>query len=254
MKLLAVVVLFCAAMTGYAFSSSVTGAKSIFFNESTSIQISVDSQKGPVDTRDKKQKPVTTTNDKKFMGISYQIVMLSPDKMPEVVKESRTFRNGDRIKLLLKSNKSGYLSIYNIGTSGNSHMLFGGQVNAFADYEIPAKGNLLLTGPPGVETLLVMLSNSPLGIHSEGTNNSIQNIVHKCNQAIVTGSKDIVLADSMDTSYAVLSASEGCPSAATGSKDIVLESDAGSHYVVVPENQLVSNNGAITLQIKLKHK
>jgi hypothetical protein len=97
----------------------------------------------------------------KDVGISYKIILITKDGQTKIVPTSYIFKSGDKIKLLIKTNKEGYLTILNIGSSGNTHVLFNEYVDASKEHEIPRKSNLRFVGKPGTEKLLVMLSNNP---------------------------------------------------------------------------------------------
>jgi hypothetical protein len=97
----------------------------------------------------------------KGVGISYKIVLITKEGQTKIVPTSYVFKSGDKIKLLIKTNKEGYLTILNIGSSGSTHILFNEYVDASKEHEIPRKSNLRFVGKPGTEKLLVMLSNNP---------------------------------------------------------------------------------------------
>jgi Domain of unknown function (DUF4384) len=130
------------------------GAKAIF-----------DSGEGPASgmsvaktSRPAQEEPAKTA---KFIGISYQLVLVSDDGQFRVVPKTRTFRSGERIKMLVRTNRPGYMTILNIGSSGSTHVLFNEYVDAFRMLEIPGNTNFRFVGDPGTEKILVMLSNEP---------------------------------------------------------------------------------------------
>ena len=71
--------------------------------------------------------------------------------------------------------------------------------------------------------------------------------------ANIEGAKDIVMEDTMKTSYAVVSPKSGWKPSAKGTKDIVLESANGDNYGVVPV-AAIEDGGILTLEIKLSHR
>ncbi|HOS60421.1 MAG TPA: DUF4384 domain-containing protein, partial [Syntrophorhabdaceae bacterium] len=105
----------------------------------------------------------------KYVGISYKLVLLRPDGRFDIVPKSRIFRSGERLKLLVRTNKPGYLTILNIGTSGSTNVLHNDYVEAMSMIEIPRTGNFRFTGDPGTEKLLIMLSGSPNPLGSPQT-------------------------------------------------------------------------------------
>lgn len=130
------------------------GAKAIF-----------DSGEGPAVRMSSSGSAPTThaaaPSKEKYVGISYKLVLLRDDGRFDIVPKSRTFRSGERLKLLVRSNKPGYLTIINIGTSGNTTSLYNEQVEPNTMVEIPRTGNFRFSGDPGTEKLLIMLSGSP---------------------------------------------------------------------------------------------
>ncbi len=225
---------------------------------------------------------------KKGVGISYKIILVSKDGQTKVVPTSHVFKIGDKIKLLIKTNKSGYLTILNIGSSGNTHILFNEYVEADKEIEIPTKSNLRFVGEPGVEKILVMLSMNPNPLlkpqntggketstissktpptqsaqpnppnqpstPTPSTNRDIDELTTPLPLILASleGAKDIVLEDDLKTSYAVISTQDNFNPQKVSSTEIKVESKDGSHYGVVPASVL--NKGILTLEIKLKHK
>ena len=95
------------------------------------------------------------------MGISYKLALLKPNGDFTIVPKTRTFRSGERIKMLVRTNRPGYLTIMNIGPTGNTTVLFNEYVEAKQLYEIPKSTALKFAGAPGTEKVMIMLSGSP---------------------------------------------------------------------------------------------
>lgn len=246
------------------------GAKAIF-----------DSGEGPSKVSSVSQKPTSTETvvaKEKYVGIAYQIMLLSPDGSFRPVSKARTFKSGERVKLIVRTNRPGYLTIMNIGPTGNTNVLFDEYVEAFTFTEIPKNTNLVFAGPAGTEKLLIMLSDSPnpmtnkqqmrvestpppsgqsstySGTTPPPSSSPGGELVASLESAKgMKGAKDIVAEDSMKSSYAVISPQTGYKPVKSGMKDIVLESSAGVNYGVVPVSA-VANGGILTLQINLKHR
>jgi hypothetical protein len=263
------------------------GAKAIF-----------DSGEGPASgmsvaktSRPAQEEPAKTA---KFIGISYQLVLVSDDGQFKVVPKTRTFRSGERMKMLVRTNRPGYMTILNIGSSGSTHVLFNEYVDAFRMLEIPGNTNFRFVGDPGTEKILVMLSNepNPMGNQQKMTvdnmpsqqqptqlaspppppdqyatppgnmsspSTEVSNLpppppmMLASNMEGSKGAKDIMVEDSMQTSYAVISPKNNWKPAKTGMKDIVLESSNGNNYGVVPVSA-IAGGGILTLEIKLNHR
>lgn len=263
------------------------GAKAIF-----------DSGEGPASGMSvaKTSRPAQEESAKtaKFVGISYQLVLVSDDGQFKVVPKTRTFRSGERMKMLVRTNRPGYMTILNIGSSGATHVLFNEYVDAFRMLEIPGNTNFRFVGDPGTEKILVMLSNepNPMGNQQKMTvdnmpsqqaptqfatpppppsqfatppgnysspSTDVSNLpppppmMLANNMEGAKGAKDIMVEDSMQTSYAVISPKNNWKPVKTGMKDIVLESSNGNNYGVVPVSA-IAEGGILTLEIKLKHR
>ncbi len=229
--------------------------------------------------------PTTKTTEsvpvqkQKYVGISYELLLLTDDGQIKKVSKNRVFRSGERIIMRVMTNKSGNLKIYNFGPTGNTHVLYDDFVDAYAVQQIPRGSNFRFVGDPGTETLIIMLSDSTMPPAPPGGNvtaggsqytppatqdyssgGNIQtsppgmvafNIVEGAKK--IRGSKDIVVEDKMGSSFAVVSPNNNWKPVQGGAKDIVIESAQGINYGVVPVSAL-SGSGALSLTVKLKHK
>mgnify|MGYP000495344572 CR=1 FL=1 len=274
-NLLAALFLSTLLIVGINEAKEIKGAKAIFDSgEGPSVGMSVGHAKT-------KTSSTITESKEKYTGISYQLLLLSDDGQFKVVPKTRAFKSGERIKMLIRTNRPGYMTIYNIGSSGRTNLLFNDYVEAFTLHEIPKNTNFLFTGAPGTETILVMLSdqqypagnrtttastppsNTPPSYTPPSSTSTASNTELPPPPSIVAslegakslrnkGAKDIVVEDSMQNTYAVISPKNGWKPIQGGMKDIVLESSAGSNYGVIPAST-IADGGILTLQIKLKH-
>ncbi|MCX5815910.1 MAG: DUF4384 domain-containing protein [Proteobacteria bacterium] len=280
-------VLFLICFLGNSVSAQTPkGAKALFDSgEGTTVKMS----SGP-----RASAPAATqaAAPAKYVGISYKLVLLRPDGRFDIVPKSRVFRSGERLKLLVRTNKPGYLTILNIGTSGNTNVLFNDYIEGLSMLEIPKAGNFRFSGDPGSEKLLIMLSGSPNPLGSPRTTTVAQasgamsplppppgptadagNLPPPppppppgatadasslpppppAMLANLQGSKDIVMDDNQKTSYAVISPKNGWKPEPKGKKDIVLESSGGENYGVIPASY-IDDGKILTLEINLRHK
>lgn len=244
--LVGLIILAGLAMKLPAEAGEPTGAKALFHSgEGASFRTS---SSAPTEVK----KPAAP-REEKYVGISYQLVKLYPDGQFKAVPKSHVFANGDRVKFLVRTNRPGYLTILNVGTSGNTNVIYSNYVQGFTITEVPPTGNLQFVGPPGTEKIIMMLSNSPnpLGTPPAGQGQSYAAATYKS----LEGSKDLVLEDNLQTKYAVISPQNNYQPVRQGTKDIVLESDAatGYHYGVVPLSTL-QGGGILTLETTLRHR
>jgi len=267
-----------------ADAKSGKGAKAIF-----------DSGEGPSSGMSVSRAPERATEapvqKEKYTGISYQLVLLSDDGQFKVVPKSRTFKTGEKIKMLVRTNRPGYMTILNVGPTGRTNVLFNDYVEAFTIQEIPRNSNFRFAGDTGVEKVLVMLSDNPNPVGNQ-TTTTASTPPPPVNTTAVTppppppssgygtatssgtplpppppaamiasiegaksikGSKDIVVEDSMQNTYTVVSPKNGWKPVKGGMKDIVLESSSGSNYGVIPASA-IADGGILTLEIKLRHR
>lgn len=256
---LVVMVLFLICLTGSSvFAQGMPrGAKALFDSgEGTTVKMS----SGP-------RVSAPAAAPAKYVGISYKLVLLRDDGRFDIVPKSRVFRSGERLKLLVRTNKPGYLTILNIGTSGNTNVLFNDYVEGMSMHEIPKAGNFRFAGAPGSEKLLIMLSGNPNPLGSPQTTTVAQAPgampppqTSAANfppppvmMASLSGSKDIVMDDNQKTTYAVISPKSGWKPEPRGKKDIVLESSGGENYGVIPASY-IDDGKILTLEISLRHR
>ncbi len=310
-------VLFAGVMVAFSFAALAgpTGAKAIFDSGSggATIGMSVNAPSpAPVAVE-----PAAS----KYVGISYQILAIEDDGQMRPVSKNRVFRSGERVKVLASTNRPGYLTVANIGTSGRMNVLFSEYVDAHKLTQIPPNSNLRFDNNPGTENLLIMLSNEPSPFVGPGAGRQLVSAPvtapaaapappqyqpgyssqssasytpppampsesmppppmpdppanygsytpMPADQASATmvaslegakslkarGAKDLMVEDSMESSFAVVSPRQGFKAVSGGAKDLIMESTAdGQNYGMVPTSA-VASGGILTLEIKLKHR
>jgi hypothetical protein len=206
------------------------GAKSIFYSSSGAT---VQTQPAPT----KRAPGAAKASSDQYIGLTYWIELVSRDGQRRRVTTDHAFRSGDRFKLHLQSNRAGYLTVVNVGSTGRTTMLFppsssspaSNAIRARETYAVPPDEFIRFDDNPGEETLLVMLSPRPMAGMMDQSGTSV-------------GS-----ASSEDLGRLV----------AKGSKDLLLEVDTTSRepasYAVTPLPSL--REGTImTLRIKLTHQ
>ncbi len=191
-----------------------------------------------------------STAKEKYAGLSYQLMLLSDDGRMKAVTKSRTFRSGERVKMLVRTNRPGYLTIMNVGSSGNTNMLFNEYVDAYTMHEIPKATTFKFVGAPGTERLLVMLSDSPnpfgsgqqqkttVADNSPATPPSADLSVPPPTPAapsndpnMTTASNDV--AELPPPPIVLASNMEGAKSLRSGAKDIVLDDNMQTSFAVI---------------------
>jgi hypothetical protein len=219
------------------------------------------------------------------VGVSYQIAILQHG-LPKNVDTAHTFSSGDRLKMYMSANTSGYLTVINIGPTGSKHLLFNDFVDARETYMVPKKGSMVMTGKPGTEKLIIMLSKAPNQVaasmqqgsqKAEAAQQQAPAAQKQAEQpaaqqqapaaeapasdpetplpsllASLNGAKDIVLEDELGTSYGVMSPKDYKISNNSASQ-ISVESAGGTNYGVITP-ALFEQGEVLTLEVKLKHK
>jgi hypothetical protein len=153
---------------GLMFSTAVmagpSGAKALFDSgRGTTIGMSVGQEAVPV-AKSEASAPVRTAvapRKEKYVGISYQLMVISDDGQMRAVSRHRTFRTDERVKIIARTNRPGYLTVLNRGTSGQTHVLYHEYVDGFSFVDIPKNNNLRFVGAPGKEDIVLMLSDYP---------------------------------------------------------------------------------------------
>jgi len=249
--------IFCISIWAYSGvkAEEPKGAKALFgVDDGSSVMMSVPPEDKPAvqkpggkkNTVNRKSQSHAVASKDDYRGISYKILLMSDNGRYDIVTKSYDFRTGDRIKLLVRTNRSGYLSISNIGPTGNYNDLYNEYVSAYTFTEIPRNTAFRFVGDPGTETIQITLSDSSSFKQAYNTN-----CTPSARLVSYSGSKDLVT-DDYDASYSVLS-SNSCKADVTGGKDIIVESDNGENYGVIPSSY-VTNGLALSLEIKLKHR
>lgn len=108
-------------------------------------------------------KDVTVVGAAPAMGVKYWVELVDQNGTQRQVTTEYVFRAGDRIRLHMSSNRDGYLTLVNLGSSGRTTVLFpsGGAnnfVKAGTDYAVPPGGYLRFDENKGQETLILTFS------------------------------------------------------------------------------------------------
>jgi len=116
------------------------------------------------------------------LGLRYSLLLV--DKTTAETKpasRSQVFDQGDCFSLEFQSNRSSYLYVFNLGSSGAWKPLLptaaipeeGNFIPAFTTMRVPSSHCFRIAGPPGVEHLFVVLSRNPQDVND--LNQSIRN-------------------------------------------------------------------------------
>lgn len=100
------------------------------------------------------------------LGMRYNVVLIGHDKQARQVPADHVFKNGDCFAIDLEANRSGYLYVLGLQSSGSWTPLtdMPGQRDAIPQAKrtrIPNHACFSVENPPGTETLFVVLSRDP---------------------------------------------------------------------------------------------
>lgn len=130
----------------------------------------------------KKANTVSPNPEVSHLGLRYSLLLV--DKTTgnaKPVSSSQTFYEGECLSLEFQSNRSGYLYVFNLGSSGAWRPMLptaemsdeGNFVSALTTTRVPATHCFRISGPPGSEHLFVVLSRNPQEV--DELNRSIRN-------------------------------------------------------------------------------
>jgi hypothetical protein len=134
------------------------GARALFYDPVTGATLTSSEKRKDPETGMVKVKR-GQSNQAKYVGIHYWIELEGVGP----VTANRTFRTGDRIRLHVRSNVDGYLSLWALDPSGHGQPLFPtpGQKNFVkADTPYVTPGHIVFKPPVQDERLLVFFSRS----------------------------------------------------------------------------------------------
>jgi hypothetical protein len=103
------------------------------------------------------------------LGLRYSILKYGANDEAVEVDPDMVFRSGDRIRLRVQVNDTGYLYIVTQGSSGNWRVLFpsaefddgNNRVTRDRSYEIPSRTRFVFDEQPGTEKLFLVLTRKP---------------------------------------------------------------------------------------------
>lgn len=103
------------------------------------------------------------------LGLRYSILKYGGDDEAIEVDPDMVFRSGDRIRLRVQVNDTGYLYVVTQGSSGNWRVLFpsseqddgSNRVTRGRSYDIPRRTRFVFDEQPGTEKLFLVLTRTP---------------------------------------------------------------------------------------------
>jgi len=105
------------------------------------------------------------------VGLRYTLIYrANPTDAPRVAPPSRVFQTGERVKLQVESNVDGYLYIFMKGSSGKETLIYPddrinngrNEIRSWQKVTVPANGWFQITEQAGEDSLLLVVSRTPL--------------------------------------------------------------------------------------------
>lgn len=120
--------------------------------------------------RSPKPAPAATVLPPATLGLGYTLFLTNAAGQPERVNPERAFRSGEKVKLLVETNRDGYIYIFSQENNGAPRLLFPNKVvsgdsnfvPAHQPFWIPEKGELEFDEQPAQERLIVVFNQEEL--------------------------------------------------------------------------------------------
>ncbi|HKX31718.1 MAG TPA: DUF4384 domain-containing protein [Blastocatellia bacterium] len=171
-------------------------------------------------------------------GTKIQMELMRGDGPLKLASSNTPIFNDDRIAFRLAVNYEGYMTVTNIGTSGQVNLLFAGHVSPTESLRIPATGWIRVAGAKGEEMVnFIMSADPPQGLPQAGGTEAGADATGSGSQS-VTEKQEIL--------------KELNSRAINRGRDLVAQSEATDMYVVAPSPQALSAPHGFS--VKLNHK
>jgi len=285
-----------------AFASGVCAqetysAKSLFFGEDNNVVAVSTTQNNKISTavatkqngikKPPNQLAGKNSSQTKDIGLSYFIRLQNKDGSYSEVLTSRKFKSGERFQIALKVNRPSYIYVLNESDSGKVVQIYpqpgvDNFINAMGSVILPGKGTFEFDQEPGIEQLLVYVSETPLthGIIERvkqmrpdmetaksapvKTGESCEQMANETQGAEISANMQLASAGSYASKGIAYIKEEQCSTEApkTGSyasKGIIFSDDTNTNtnfrqsasYVV---KNIVNSDASLFLKIKLHHQ
>ena len=196
------------------------------------------------------QAGATTSPD--YTGLSYSLFLESQNGSVNKVSPKRVFKTGDRIQVVVRANKDGFLSVVNINPQGKSSVVSEQRATAGVDMNVPEKGFLKFVGAKGAEHLVFVLSAKPLSQAAAPIPNMAAVVAAACGSA-KGGTRSLVADDSAGNEFSVVESNGSCAEKKGTTRSLVVEVSDDSGYGVVPAATIASGQ-ILTLRVVLRHE
>lgn len=224
-------------------------ARSLF---SSGTGVSIENKAPNAVSRPATGESTRVSKEKDFTGLSYSVYQELEGGNLSKVSPKKSFRTGDRIRVVVLTNKDGYLSVFNIDPARKLSLVSEQRAKSGENINIPEKGFLKFVGAAGAEELIFVLSARPLPQSAKNTKNTDVVVALACVSAKVV-TRSLVVADSTGNEFNVIEGDGSCAEKKGTTRSLVVEVADDSGYGVVPAAALESGQ-MLTLKIKLHHE
>ncbi len=187
-----------------------------------------------------------------YTGMSYSIFQEVEGGALSKVSPKKIFKTGDRIRVVVKTNRNGFISVVNIDPDGKASTISEQQAAANGTVNVPEKGFLKFVGKSGEEQLLFMLAAKPLSQSGQGKPNMAVVVATACDSP-KGSTRALVADDSAGNQFNVVEANGTCATSKGSIRSVVVELVEDAGYGVVPADTLASGQ-ILKLRIKLRHE
>lgn len=191
-------------------------------------------------------KSVSIAKKSKFTGLAYSLFQEAPNHKLKKVSPKKVFHTGDRIKLVVTSNKDGVLTSMTIDPKGVVEVVEEQRIVAGYEYSIPKTGFLRFNEETGNEKIVFTLSANGLNAKSE----EVKRNISVCATAKTRG---LVMDNSSGAEFSVMDDDGSCAFKDVGTRGLVVERYKEDSYGVIPEEQIQSGS-ILSLLISLRHQ
>lgn len=243
------------------FSSNVTadeGARGLFIKKSGS-SFSNNFEKNKAKKTEKKLNNESDLKPNKkmgaplsYIGLSAAVYQLDDKGRQKLVSFDKKFRTGDRIRVQVTSNKSGYLTVTAIDPKGGTSSISEQKIIADTPIFLPNKGSIKFDGQTGEEQIVFTLSLNPTP--KKETIKPEDSLIPASNSCNDEKSEDRnLIVDNSRNDFFVLDKNGKCIDSKNKDRGLIVENYDDVDYGVMPTEQLEKGN-ILGLKLYLHHE
>ena len=187
-----------------------------------------------------------------YIGLSAAVYQLDEKGKQKLVSFDKKFKTGDRIRVQVTSNKSGYLTVTAIDPKGNISPISEQKVTGDTPIFVPNHGSIKFDGQTGEEQIVFTLSLNPTpkkdSISSEESTSKSSNSCHDEQ----SGERNLIV-DNSRNDFFVLDKNGKCVDSKNKDRGLIVENYDEVDYGVIPTDQLEKGN-ILGLKLYLHHE